>query len=101
MVGRVTSGPVGEGGYEVERCLDEETIQRLLDGELPASAYYSAESHMKDCPSCLEAAREAEHEEAFISSFFAPQVLTAIPTARLWGRIHGALWGEGSAARRS
>ena len=75
----------------MKRCPGEGTIQRLLDGELPLPSLHSTKAHLEDCPSCVEAAREAEREGAFISSLFAPQLFEAIPTERLWGRILDAL----------
>lgn len=83
----------------MKSCLDEGTMQCLLDGELPAPDLNSAEEHVAVCPSCLEAVREAGREEALISSFFAPQLFAAVPTARLWGGILDALPGGGSTAR--
>ena len=83
----------------MNRCLDEETIQCLLDGELRAPARRSAEAHLEECASCLEASREAEREEALLSSFFATQPSAAVPTARLWDAICTAVSGEGSIAR--
>lgn len=83
----------------MKRCLDEETIQRLMDGELPAPSRRAVEAHLEGCPSCAASAREAGREEAFVSSFFAPRLLVAVPTARLLSRIRYALLFEGSAAR--
>ena len=83
----------------MKRCLDEETIQRLLDGELRVTARRSAEAHAAGCPTCLEAVCEAGREEALVSSFFAPRLFDAIPTERLWGGILNALSGDGPAAR--
>lgn len=76
-------------------CLDEETIQRLLDDELSASARRSAEAHLGECPSCFEMLREAEREAARISSFFAPRLSAAVPSERLWAGILDALTDAG------
>lgn len=83
----------------MKRCLDEETIQRLVDGELPAPSRRAAEAHLEGCSSCAASSREAGCEEAFVSSFFAPQLSVAVPTARLLSRIRYALSFGGSAAR--
>jgi len=79
--------------------MDEETIQRLLDGELSAASRRSAEAHLDECPRCLEALREAGREEAFISSFFRPQLFVAVPTERLWAKLRRALAVDNPAAR--
>jgi anti-sigma factor RsiW len=77
----------------MKRCLDEETIQRLLDDELAGSARGTAEAHAEVCRPCLDAMREAEREEAQLSSLFAPRLSIAVPTARLWGAIRTAAYG--------
>ncbi len=83
----------------MKRCLDDEMIQRLMDAELPVPARRSAEAHLEDCPPCAASAREAEREEAFISSLFAPRLSAAVPTEGLRDRLRDALSFEGSAAR--
>jgi len=83
----------------VKRCLDDETIQRLLDDELSTPSRRLAEAHLGECPSCFEMLRAAEREEAFIASFFAPQLFGGVPTERLWLGIHDALRGARSTAR--
>lgn len=86
---------------DVIRCLDEEAIQHLLDGELLTHARLSAESHLGECGACLAAKREAECEAALLSSFFAPQPFVGVPTAKLWGGIHHALFGSAHVERHN
>ena len=83
----------------MKRCLDDETIQRLLDDELSTPSRRSAEAHLGECPSCLETLRAAEREDAFVASFFAPQPFVGVPTERLWLGIHDALRGACPTAR--
>ena len=83
----------------MKRCLDDETIQRLLDEELSTPSRRSAEVHLGECSSCFETLRAAEREDAFVASFFAPQLFEGVPTARLWFGIHDALRGAGLTAR--
>jgi anti-sigma factor RsiW len=44
--------------------LDEETIQRLLDGELDPAAQAAARAHLPACPGCRDRLAETEREEA-------------------------------------
>ncbi len=83
----------------MKSCLDEGTVQCILDGELPSPDLSSAEEHVAACPSCLEAVREAKCEEALISSFFAPQLFGSVPTERLWAGLRRALAGDNRAVR--
>ncbi len=46
--------------------LDDERIQRVLHGELEASAKEAIERHLSGCASCRKRVEEARHEEAWI-----------------------------------
>lgn len=68
-------------------CLDDGTIQSLLDRELPAQEERRVVSHLAACESCAGAAREARRESALVAGLIAPMREQAVPTEKLWRRI--------------
>ena len=71
-------------------CLDDGTIQSLLDRELPAQEERRVVSHLAACESCAGAAREARRESALVAGPFAHGRNQAVPTEKLWRRICNA-----------
>jgi anti-sigma factor RsiW len=76
------------------RCLDEATLQSYFDGELSIDMMESATSHLASCVTCAAAARELEEESALLTSAFAAEFESSVPTARLRERIDAAVLGE-------
>jgi hypothetical protein len=74
----------------MNHCLDDGTIQSLLDCELPAQDARRAVLHLAACESCAGAARESRRESALIAGLFAHGHEQAIPTERLLRRISDA-----------
>ena len=80
-------------------CASEATIQCFIDGELPAPELRRVGSHLAGCGYCAEAERAARREADLLSSLFAPDGSTAVPTERLWAGIVSALGGARSQPR--
>lgn len=80
-------------------CLDDGTIQSLLDCELPAHDVRRVVSHLAACEACAGATREARRESDLVASLFVHGRAQAVPTGRLWRRISNALTFEFQATR--
>ena len=78
----------------MKRCLDEAKLQSYFDGELSISAMESVTSHLASCVTCAAAARELEEESALLTSAFAAEFETSVPTERLRQRLDEAVLGE-------
>ncbi|HSE31969.1 MAG TPA: hypothetical protein VLA93_10335 [Pyrinomonadaceae bacterium] len=75
----------------MKRCLDEGTLQSYFDGELPIEMMESATVHISSCAACSAMAREFEAETALLTSAFAAEFDTAVPTEQLRRRIDAAV----------
>jgi hypothetical protein len=75
----------------MNRCLDEATLQSYFDGELSPSMMERATSHLANCATCAEAAREIEQELMLLTSALEPELEAAVPTERLQQRINAAV----------
>ncbi|HKG79415.1 MAG TPA: zf-HC2 domain-containing protein [Pyrinomonadaceae bacterium] len=76
------------------RCLDEGKLQSYFDGELSIELMESVTSHLASCVTCAAAARELEEESALLTSAFAAEFESTVPTERLRQRIDAAVLGE-------
>src|SRR5215212_11500335 len=83
------------------RCLDEGTLQTYFDGELSIELMESVTSHLASCVTCAAAARELEEESALLTSAFAAEFESSVPTERLRQRIDAAVLGERIAVAQS
>ena len=83
------------------RCLDEVKLQCYFDGELSPEMMESVTSHLASCATCAAAARELEEESALLTTAFAAEFETSVPTERLRQRIDEAVLGERLATARS
>ena len=83
----------------MNHCLDDGTIQSLLDCELPAQDVRRVVPHLGACESCAGAARDARRESALIARLFAHGRGQVVPTERLWRRISNAVTIDLQAAR--
>lgn len=83
------------------KCLDTNTIQAFLDGELPVLEMETAAAHIASCVQCREASREMESEFLAIGQAFEPELTLPVPTAQLRARVNAAIdeLTSGSAAR--
>lgn len=83
------------------RCLDEGKLQAYFDGELSIDMMESVTSHLAACVTCAAAARELEEESALLTSAFAAEFESSVPTERLRERINEAVLGDRLAVARS
>src|SRR5215212_5115536 len=83
------------------RCLDEGKLQSYFDGELPIELMESVTSHLASCVTCAAAARELEEESALLTSAFAAEFESSVPTERLRQRIDAAVLDERLAVAQS
>src|SRR5215212_7432923 len=83
------------------RCLDEGKLQSYFDGELSTELMESVTSHLASCVTCAAAARELEEESALLTSAFAVEFESSVPTERLRQRIDAAVLGERIAVAQS
>src|SRR5215208_6659784 len=83
------------------RCLDEGKLQSYFDGELSIELMESVTSHLASCVTCAAAARELEEESALLTSAFAAEFESSVPTERLRQRIDAAVLGERLAVAQS
>jgi len=83
------------------RCLDEGKLQSYFDGELSIELMESVTSHLASCVTCAAAARELEEESALLTSAFAAEFESSVPTERLRQRIDVAVLGERIAVAQS
>src|SRR5829696_7315613 len=83
------------------RCLDEGKLQSYFDGELSIELMESVTSHLDSCVTCAAAARELEEESALLTSAFAAEFESSVPTERLRQRIDAAVLGERVAVAQS
>ena len=83
------------------RCLDEGKLQSYFDGELSIELMESVTSHLASCVTCAAAARELEEESALLTSAFAAEFESSVPTERLRQRIDAAVLGERIAVAQS
>src|SRR5215212_4826295 len=83
------------------RCLDEGKLQSYFDGELSIELMESVTSHLASCVTCAAAARELEEESALLTSVFAAEFESSVPTERLRQRIDAAVLGERIAVAQS
>jgi len=83
------------------RCLDEGKLQSYFDGELSIELMESVTSHLASCVTCAAAARELEEESALLTSAFAAEFESSVPTERLRQRIDAAVLGERIAVAES
>src|SRR5215210_5673548 len=83
------------------RCLDEGKLQSYFDGELSIELMESVTSHLASCVTCASAARELEEESALLTSAFAAEFESSVPTERLRQRIDAAVLGERIAVAQS
>jgi len=83
------------------RCLDEGKLQAYFDGELSIDMMESITSHLAACVTCAAAARELEEESALLTSAFAAEFESSVPTERLRERINEAVLGDRLAVART
>ena len=83
------------------RCLDEGKLQSYFDGELSIDMMESLTSHLAACVTCAAAARELEEESALLTSAFAAEFASSVPTERLRERINEAVLGDRLAVART
>ncbi|HKG96881.1 MAG TPA: hypothetical protein VKA97_03665, partial [Pyrinomonadaceae bacterium] len=72
-----------------------------FDGELSIELMESVTSHLASCVTCAAAARELEEESALLTSAFAAEFKSSVPTERLRQRIDAAVLGERIAVAQS
>jgi hypothetical protein len=81
--------------------LDDEQIQRLLHGELPAAAQHGVREHLGGCARCRESVDNARRDEGEIFALLRqvdhpPPMVSAEAVARR-ARIAGIAWGRWAA----
>jgi hypothetical protein len=81
--------------------LDEGKLQAYFDGELSIDMMESVTSHLAACVTCAAAARELEEESALLTSAFAAEFESSVPTERLRERINEAVLGDRLAIGRT
>ena len=72
-------------------CLQEESLQEYLDGELTAEACAEVSAHLAECAGCAANMREMEQAFAAIGGAFDDELSVVVPTMRLRTRIESAL----------
>src|SRR5829696_4167162 len=83
------------------RCLDEGKLQSYFDDELSIEMMESVTSHLDSFVTCAATARELEEESALLTSAFAAEIESSVPTERLRQRIDAAVLGERIAVAES
>lgn len=82
----------------MRNCVDEGTLQALIDGELPADQAAQVSSHLAACAACGDAARAIEAEHLILSEGLALEFEQAVPSERLRNRLDAALAAQHVAA---
>jgi len=72
-------------------CLNEETIQAYIDGELAPDAAAPVLMHLNGCPACAAFARDLERAVVLINSAFDDELPDKVPSLRLRARMDEAL----------
>src|SRR5262245_44329968 len=81
--------------------LDEERVQRLLGGELPAPAEAAAREHLAVCEDCSRRVAEAKHEEDEVSALLRavddPRPAVSADAVAARASAHSWFWGRWAA----
>src|SRR5215510_8660506 len=72
-------------------CLNEETIQAYIDGELAPDAAAAVLLHLNVCADCAALARDLERAVVLINSAFDDELPDNVPSLRLRERMDEAL----------
>jgi hypothetical protein len=72
-------------------CLNEETLQAYLDGELAPDAGAAVQTHLNGCSICAARAHEVEQELILLSDACHDELPENVPTTILRARVEDAL----------
>jgi hypothetical protein len=72
----------------MKNCIDEETIQAFLDGELANNASETVATHIGECDACAMMLAEVEEENSFMFAALDNEFNIPVPTHRLWTKIN-------------
>jgi hypothetical protein len=72
----------------MKNCIDEETIQAFLDGELANNASETVATHIGECDACAMMLAEVEEENSFTFAALDNEFNIPVPTHRLWTKIN-------------
>jgi anti-sigma factor RsiW len=79
-------------------CLNEETLQAYLDGELAPEVDAAVQTHLNGCAVCAARAREVEQELILFSNACRDELPESVPTTILRARVEAALAATSTAA---
>ncbi|HXT61685.1 MAG TPA: zf-HC2 domain-containing protein [Pyrinomonadaceae bacterium] len=71
----------------MKNCINEETLQAWVDGELAADQAANVAAHLNTCAQCAAVARTVEAESVLLSEALAPEFAAPVPTEALRQRV--------------